>query len=909
MSRRGNDEGHAIRLPGSLLDQIREKEEKGDYGTDKRYDSLNNNKKRKIVKKELSRKDRRKKERQETKLKKKVPLKTNHKSGGSIEFGKVSRKDISDDEEISDNNVTDTWEALKAAKSKKQQEINEEEEEEVSELEAEFDGFSDEEDIEDEVNHTSVEETMAALQALKNKKNKIPIQQKQVNKVNSKKGSKNHAQVDQMTKELLKKDEEEIDYFAKKLGLKKGQKLNKENDELDYLLEGLDSDLDHNSIESDDEEKQGKVELPWSSDDEISDFDEIGEDEEESDSYLNSDNENSSNEPKQKPNPYIPANSNNNGSGKAVEAKEKYVPPYLRKQLELQNSQESQEVLNLKLQIRGPLNRLTEANMQSTVSIINQLYDSNPRKIVNEVLVELILLNVLHQDKRTDVFILSYACLINSVYRLQGVEFGAYFIQELIMKLQDFENNPDKMKNKELVNLISILGYCYIFGLISCKILYDVIKQKLISSSTDITELKIEMLLQLIKISGSQMRSDDPSSLKDIILNLTRKINDQEKEKGEKSNSRTRYLINVISDLRNNKLKSGNDINGNTSQMIIRMKKFLGSINHNKFHDPIQVSLDDIENIEQKGKWWLVGSSWKGNTVNENTGDVIKDSVVEVNEDVMNDILDSAEPNWLELAKAQRMNTDIRRAIFISIMSASDFADAFEKLNKLQLKRQQEREIPKILTHCVSIEKTYNPYYAFLAKKLCGSHSMRKTFQFNLWDLIKELEGNEDNEGHEHDLLLKLDRGAKEDNEELTLQKILNLGRLYGVLIAEGSLPLNILRVVDFLTSSADTIIFVEILLVTFLNQVAKKSEISAFGAGKSNANKKGDLEDLRFEDNLIIEKIASCKEEPLLLKSLQYFLQDKIKLSDFIKNKRERKRIEWACDSICEVIDEFLKA
>lgn len=36
----------------------------------------------------------------------------------------------------------------------------------------------------------------------------------------------------------------------------------------------------------------------------------------------------------------------------------------------------------------------------------------------------------------------------------------------------------------------------------------------------------------------------------------------------------------------------------------------------------------------------------------------------------------------LELARKQRMNTDIRRNIFCTVMTSEDFLDAFEKLLK-----------------------------------------------------------------------------------------------------------------------------------------------------------------------------------------------------------------------------------
>lgn len=46
---------------------------------------------------------------------------------------------------------------------------------------------------------------------------------------------------------------------------------------------------------------------------------------------------------------------------------------------------------------------------------------------------------------------------------------------------------------------------------------------------------------------------------------------------------------------------------------------------------------------------------------------------------------------------------------------------SFSCLNfRLGLKDQQEREIVHVVLYCCLQEKTYNPFYAFLASKLCG---------------------------------------------------------------------------------------------------------------------------------------------------------------------------------------------
>lgn len=53
------------------------------------------------------------------------------------------------------------------------------------------------------------------------------------------------------------------------------------------------------------------------------------------------------------------------------------------------------------------------------------------------------------------------------------------------------------------------------------------------------------------------------------------------------------------------------------------------------------------------------------------------------------------------------------------MLSAEDCNDAFEKLNRLDLKGQQAREIMYVILDCCLQEKSFNKYYAVLAFKFC----------------------------------------------------------------------------------------------------------------------------------------------------------------------------------------------
>jgi len=79
---------------------------------------------------------------------------------------------------------------------------------------------------------------------------------------------------------------------------------------------------------------------------------------------------------------------------------------------------------------------------------------------------------------------------------------------------------------------------------------------------------------------------------------------------------------------------------------------------------------------DKKGQWWLSGDVPSTVANVEDVAAVTSKDVVETQK-------------LLKLAAAQRMNTDIRRAIFCIIMSAEDYVDAFEKLLRLGLSGKQ----------------------------------------------------------------------------------------------------------------------------------------------------------------------------------------------------------------------------
>ena len=157
-----------------------------------------------------------------------------------------------------------------------------------------------------------------------------------------------------------------------------------------------------------------------------------------------------------------------------------------------------------------------------------------------------------------DSYVILHVALISSLHRLVGVEFGrdslfvrrcdqlslpaAFFVQNVVSSYEHHysvlssaavataHNATSDPLGKECSNLIVLLSELYNFQVISCALVYDIIRNLL---SVELTEFVVELLLKLLRSlyryfefisatellrdSGQQLRQDDPSAIKDIV--------------------------------------------------------------------------------------------------------------------------------------------------------------------------------------------------------------------------------------------------------------------------------------------------------------------------------------------------------------------------------------------------------
>jgi len=181
----------------------------------------------------------------------------------------------------------------------------------------------------------------------------------------------------------------------------------------------------------------------------------------------------------------------------------------------------------------------------------------------------------------------------------------------------------------------------------------------------------------------------------------------------------------------------------------------------------------------------------------------------------------------LKLAKLHRMSTDARRSVFAVFMTSEDFMDAFEKLNRLNLKSKQDRDIVSVLLYCCQQENTYNPFYGHLALKLCSfNKNITFTLKVSFWDIMKTLQDPQDT--------------------TLVPLKISNLAHLLAQLVGSQQMPLVIFKPLTVLDMTAKSLLFFRVVFDSIFLEFSEEEIIQIFFAKVNNINQKKIKEELR---------------------------------------------------------------
>ncbi|KAB5518755.1 hypothetical protein GE09DRAFT_1156367 [Coniochaeta sp. 2T2.1] len=626
-----------------------------------------------------------------------------------------------------------------------------------------------------------------------------------------------------------------------------GLKVDSEDDE-DEDMEDFDEDEDMDGLDAEDGDENGK---------DVDDFSGFESDDAESEPAA----------PRVRENPYVAPT-----TGPQVA---KYVPPSRRQE----TGSDAELTQRIRRQLQGLVNRITDSNMVGIVGDIEKVYREQPRQHVTTILVDLILVQVCDPATLPDTLLILSAGFATALYRVMGPDFGAQLIQETVERFDQYYERclaAPAEGAKQTSNLITLMAEMYNFQLLGCNLIFDYIRFLL----NDLTELNAELLLRIIRLAGPSLRQDDPLALKDIVTMIRPAV----AKIGEANLSvRTKFMIETINDLKNNKMRTGVSASAILSEHGTRMKKLLGTLNSRKLKatEPLRIGLKDIRESDKRGKWWLVGASWAGRSGEEEQKANKKNEKPAKDDDSDEDMLDgedAGEPDLAELAREQQMNTDVRRSIFVAVLSATDYEDAYVRLLKLRLNKDRQREIPNVLIQCAGAEAQYNPYYTLIAKRICSDRKIRWSFQDALWKLFRRLGESIFGDDAEEE---------EDEDDQVDMRRLVNVAKMYGALVADGALGLAVLKCLNLPYLQAKTKAFVEVLVITAFLESYKQGKEGADGS------------------KAVLERImGGVIEAPELSRGMLWFLKKVVRKSDLAGGKEEGKKLKKACSIAVQALE-----
>eukprot|EP00941_MAST-03F_sp_MAST-3F-sp1_P006099 g6099.t1 len=714
-------------------------------------------------------------------------------------------------------------------------------------------------------------------------------------------------------------EDQEIDYLERKLGLqgsssKEGwKKMKKEYASIGFdegfadFLQGLDGSIlrknkkyrlkegcDENNPEYEVVAAESDMEYSDETEDEYTDneADKVSTDEE------NTKDGDTNYLPSQRTSDLYGREKTDNGG---ISAPKKYIPPHLRAKAAAEAREKADftgavaeerkaSLAGLQRRVTGLLNRLAESNVDPISSQISSLYAIHSRRDTNEALTESILNSTLLNVSVNENQVHCNAALIAALHVRIGAEVGAYFLETTARRLTSLlsnvrkelleraesrgnQNQFDKENgNKKILlitqqcsNILLLIISLYKFTIVTHKVIYGIANCLV----TEFSESDVELLLLLLRHVGFQMRKDDPVSLVSLIRSVQTHASKKKSLWDVDAQQRCDFMLEMIYQVKNNRKRRQDEQLMERTKRLRRWIQRLKTGENATSHSELHISYEDLLNAGNAGRWWVVGSPWQQKQKKkkeESTKDLDKVS------GTISGIDAAKEAKLMKLAKAQRMNTELRRKIFCVVMGSGDYLDAFERLLRLNLKPIQEREIVRVITHCCGASRRYNPFFALLAVRLCQhDHRTKFTFQLAFWDLFK--------------LFALPARKQKEQQPPLSDRRLLNLAKLLSHLVRVYSLPISVLKSIDFTALGSGrqgpAMLF---FLRAFFDQLFRTC----------------DADTLRT----VIRRIAAGKDVSLVTDSIVVFLKMHMKVDKSDSEVRLQMKIAKKCLEEVSVVD-----
>jgi pre-mRNA-splicing factor CWC22 len=405
-----------------------------------------------------------------------------------------------------------------------------------------------------------------------------------------------------------------------------------------------------------------------------------------------------------------------------------YIPPARLKALQAQitdkTSKEYQRMAweALKKSINGLINKVNVSNIKHIVP-----------ELFNENLIRgrgLFCRSIMKAQAASLPFTPIYAAMV-AIVNTKLPKVGELLINRLITQFRKaFKRNDKSVCHSSTAFIAHLINQQVAHEMLAAQILLLLLHKP--------TDDSVEIAVGLTKEVGQHMEEMNPQIALAVYDQFRSILHEADIDK------RVQYMIEVLFQIRKDKYKNN---------PALKEELDLVEEEDQITHSP---SLEDTLNTEEGTNIFKFDAEWEANeemyrkfkveVLGEESGSEDEDD--EDGDDASED--DASEDDAEKAMEIKdQSNTDLvnlRRSIYLTIMSSGGFEEACHKLMRINLPAGREDELPSMIIECCSQERTYNKFFGLIGERFCKLNRLWRELFENMfakyYDTIHRYETN-----------------------------------------------------------------------------------------------------------------------------------------------------------------------
>lgn len=379
-----------------------------------------------------------------------------------------------------------------------------------------------------------------------------------------------------------------------------------------------------------------------------------------------------------------------------------YIPPFkmamMMKEVQDKSSVEYQRLTwdALRKSINGLVNKVNATNIKN---IIPELFSENLIR-GRGLFCRSCMKSQMASPGFTDVF----AALV-AVVNTKFPEVGDLLLRRIVLQLKRAYKRNDK---PQLLAAVKFIGH-----LVNQQVAHEIIALELLTVLLEKpSDDSVEVAVGFVTECGSILQDLSPKGLHGIFERFRGILHEGEIDK------RVQFLIEGLFAIRKAKFQGYPAVRPELD-LVEQEDQLTHEVSLDEEIDP-EISLDifkpDPNFLENEKRYEELKKSMLG----EDSEDEEEGMDAESDDEDEEDESDEEDEEQMQIKDETETNlVNLRRTIYLTIMSSVDFEEAGHKLLKIKLEPGQEMELCIMLLECCSQERTYLRYYGLLGQRFC----------------------------------------------------------------------------------------------------------------------------------------------------------------------------------------------